>query len=276
MAHYLVGDIQGCLAPLQRLLDQVAFDPASDRLLCAGDLVNRGPDSLATLRFLKTLGDSVQAVLGNHDLHLLAIYYGGAPPNPSDTLSATLAAPDCDSLCEWLRQQPMLIENTKHRYLLVHAGIPHIWSRKTTLECAKELEQAIRGDDCSTYFQAMYGNQPTSWHADLSGTDRLRTITNYLSRMRVINAAGTLDLSYRGNLSGLPGGYFPWFARRHPDWQDYKVFFGHWAALNGNIPSTWAKGLDTACVWGGRMRFYRVKDGALFHSDCADCGQPRH
>lgn len=272
MARYIVGDIQGCLDPLNKLLEQVRFDPACDRLFCVGDLINRGPQSLATLRFLKTLGTSVETVLGNHDMHLLAIYYGDHAVGASDTLDDILAAPDCDELCTWLRTRPMLIENRQERHLIVHAGVPHIWNRTTTLARAKELEDAMRGSDHIRYFRHIYGDHPTIWHSGLRGIERLRVITNYLSRMRLISDEGRLKLAYKAGLNNLPEGYFPWFERRHSDWQGYKFFFGHWASIKGQTGSSWAQALDTGCVWGEHLCLYRLEDEKRFYCPCPGTG----
>lgn len=260
MSRYIVGDLQGCLDPLRRLLDEVKFSTGSDQLLCVGDLINRGPQSADTLRFLKTLGGSAEAVLGNHDLHLLAVRYGNHSLGASDTLSDLLAAPDSDELCEWLRMRPMLIEDPDERYLVVHAGIPHVWDRATAIACARELETAIQGVNHTRYFQVMYGDHPTMWHQGLSGMERLRVITNYLSRMRIVDNEGRLELSYKDKPDKLPKGYFPWFERRHSDWQGYRFFFGHWASLEGKTTTDWAKALDTGYVWGRSMCLYCLED----------------
>ena len=268
MANYIVGDIQGCLDPLHRLLDQVRFNPTVDRLICTGDLINRGPKSLETLKFLRSLGGSAEAVLGNHDLHLLAIYYGNQPLKASDTLGGILAATDCAELCQWLRMRPLLIEDTGQRWLSTHAGLPHIWDRQTVTKCARELEAMIQGPNHVDYFQAMYGNKPAIWDQHSTGMDRLRVITNYLTRMRIINAEGRLQLQHKDKPVNLPSGYFPWFERRHADWQNYRFFFGHWASLEGKTNNDWAIALDAGCVWGGSMCLYRVEDDRKFFCEC--------
>lgn len=268
MVSYVVGDIQGCLQPLQQLLEKVRFDPAADRLICAGDLVNRGPQSLQTLRFLVSLGDSALAVLGNHDLHLLAIYYGQRPIKKDDSLDALLAAPDCEMLCQWLKNRPVLIENEEAGYLVTHAGIPHIWDRQTARQCAAELEAVLRGDGAENYFRFMAGNKPAQWHDELVGMDKLRIITNYFTRMRIINQNGRLELNYKGGLEAVPSPYFPWFNKRHASWQNDSFFFGHWSALAGQCPQTDVYALDTGCIWGGCLRLHCIESGEIFDQAC--------
>lgn len=271
MSSYAVGDIQGCLDPLKRLLQMCDFDLKKDRLICVGDLVNRGRQSLETLRFLKSLGTSMTGVIGNHDLHLLAIHYGGHPPRPTDTLDDILKAPDREALCHWLASRPILIEDADQGYVFSHAGIPHIWDRKTTIACARELEAAIQNPQGQTdYFQKLYGDHPDLWDPQLTGMDRLKIITNYFTRMRLINLEGRLDLKYKGAPTHTSSGYFPWFERRHQDWADYRFFFGHWGALRGLTDKSWAIALDTGCVWGECLCAYRLEDGQRFYCTCDD------
>lgn len=273
MTSYIVGDIQGCLDPLKRLLEQVRFDTANDKLICTGDLVNRGPESLKTLRFLTSLGESVESVLGNHDLHLLAVYYGGQPVRTGDSLNRLLTAPDCEALCAWLRQRPMLIVEDDSQYLVTHAGVPHIWDRQTTLACAAELEAMLRSETAPDYLRMMYGNEPDQWRHDLTGMGRLRLITNYFTRMRILNQDGRLALDYTGDPENIPASYFPWFNSRHPSWQGYRFFFGHWAALRGHCPQPDVYALDTGCVWGGRMRLCCLDSNEFFEQPCPNYSQ---
>lgn len=271
MAIYVVGDIQGCYKPLRRLLRSVDFSPSADQLWCVGDLINRGPKSLETLRFLQDIDDSVRVVLGNHDLHFLALYHGCAPGSVSNrhTLHDLLAAPDCDALAHWLRHQPLaryesvLTDGNPHNYLMVHAGVAPQWTVEQTLALAGELEQALQGPDFLDYLRAMYGNHPDRWRDDLAGQDRLRVITNYLTRMRFCNARGKLNLDVKEGAGKAPAGYRPWyeFEQLTPE---VSILFGHWAALQGvtNRPHVYA--LDTGCVWGRELTMMRLDDQKLF------------
>ena len=259
MATYIVGDIQGCYASLLKLLGHVGFG-ADDRLLCVGDLVNRGPGSLATLRFTRGLGARFRTVLGNHDLHFLAMICGGHPHRDTDTMADLLAAPDCRELADWLRGQPLLIEG--EGYLMAHAGIPHIWDRDTALRNAREVEGVIQGDAHPAYFRAMYGNDPPLWRDDLTGMRRHRAITNYFTRMRLVDAQGRMDFAHKGDLADLPRGYLPWF--HYPSRIDEVLYFGHWAALDGHTGRADLVGLDTGCVWGRALTAVRQDDGKLF------------
>ena len=262
MATYIVGDIQGCFRSLEALLDHVGFGD-EDALWCVGDLVNRGPDSALTLRFARGLGNRFRTVLGNHDLHFMAMVYGGHPHRATDTMQGLLAAPDCMDLAEWLRRQPLAIIGDDH--LLVHAGLPHIWDVDTAIAHAREVEEVIRGPDHVTYFTAMYGNEPSLWAADLAGMSRWRSITNYLTRMRLVDDLGRMDFSHKGTLASLPAGFAPWF--RYPTKADRTVFFGHWAALDGHTGDAKLLGLDTGCVWGRQLSAIRLDDGKLFSVD---------
>ena len=212
MATYAVGDIQGHLEPLQRVLDQARFDPASDRLWLVGDLVNRGPESLGTLRFLRQLGSTVVAVLGNHDLHLLAVALTDRAPRRKDTLDPVLSAPDRDELLDWLRRRPLVYHEPGLDAVLVHAGLPFVFSLEQALARSREVEAVLSGDDPAAFLAEMYGNEPAAWQPDLTGVDRLRVIVNYFTRMRFIDAEGRLDLAAKESAARAPGGYFPWGA----------------------------------------------------------------
>ncbi|CAA0120653.1 Bis(5'-nucleosyl)-tetraphosphatase, symmetrical [BD1-7 clade bacterium] len=266
MATYAVGDLQGCLDPLLCLLERVKFDPIQDTLWCAGDLVNRGPQSLETLRFVKSLGDACVAVLGNHDLHLLAVAYGGAKLKRSDTLKEILEADDCENLLTWLRHQPLV--HHEYDYTLVHAGIPPIWSIKQARARAKEVEAVIQGPDYLNYFREMYGNKPDLWHDDLSGQDRLRCITNYLTRMRFCHADSTLDLSNKNGPEDAAPGTSPWYAFENRKAAGQRIIFGHWAALQGDSQGPDVFAMDTGCVWGGQLTLMRLDDQAMFSCNC--------
>lgn len=269
MATYFIGDIHGCLAPLKSLLAQVDFNPRQDRMLCAGDLINRGPESLETVRFLMGLGDAVLSVLGNHDLHFLALAHGNESEGLDASLRPLLEAPDRDAICTWLRQCPLLIEDQAANYLLTHAGVPHIWSRTQAIAAARELEAVIQGSEAAHYFAKMYGNKPHTWKDKLQGINRLRASTNYFTRMRFINAKGSLNFNHTGVASSLAGDYFPWYNMRHPSWGLRQFFFGHWAALGGVTQAENVVALDTGCVWGQCLRMCRLEGMQFFHSDCS-------
>jgi bis(5'-nucleosyl)-tetraphosphatase (symmetrical) len=195
MTRYAVGDLQGCLEPLQCLLKEVDFNPQHDQLWLVGDLINRGPDSLGALRFVKQLGSCTRIVLGNHDLHFLAIYFGATTKGKSDTFADILAAPDCDELANWLLQQPLFYSDPSNDYHMVHAGIPPNWTIDQTSQRAREVETVLQSNQAEDFFNHMYGNQPNQWSDELTGTTRLRVITNYLTRMRYCKA--TIQLNYR-------------------------------------------------------------------------------
>lgn len=262
MATYAIGDVQGCFEPLERLLKQIQFDPAKDTLWFAGDLVNRGPQSLQTLRFIKSLGRQTTVVLGNHDLHLLAIYYGGHAAKRNDTLDAVLVAEDAPELLNWLRHQPLV--HSQENWCMSHAGIPPQWTVAQALALSKEVEAAIQGEHATAFFQQMYGNQSNSWQAGLTGIDRLRTIVNYLTRMRFIGPNGELDLVSKEGLDTQPSGYVPWFNAQPSYTSSQQILFGHWAALEGKTNITNVHALDTGCVWGGQLSALRLEDQQWF------------
>lgn len=265
MATYVIGDIQGCFDELQNLLDTVSFS-ASDQLLFAGDLVNRGPKSLQTLRFVKSLGAQAESVLGNHDLHLLAVHYGAAKCKRQDTLDEILNAPDRQELMDWLRQRPLFILDETRQFALSHAGLPPCWSAKDAQQYAQEVSSVISGEDPQDYFQHMYGNQPDCWSSEYSGWERLRLITNYLTRMRFCTTTGKLEFAAKGTLESQPEGYLPWFKLPLHSAEDQKlrILFGHWAALEGRTDSPHIFALDSGCVWGNSLTALRLEDMQLF------------
>lgn len=265
MAHYAIGDVQGCRAALEDLLERIRFDPASDRLWFAGDLVARGPDSLGTLRLISGLGDRADSVLGNHDLHLIAAWHGLAPLKAKDGTAGILTASDGERLMRWLQQRPMLIELPQN-HVLTHAGIPPGWDLSTARACARELETALRGPDLRDFLTDMYGNQPATWSPELRGTTRLRVITNIFTRMRLLDASLALDFSHKGDLASAPPGLRPWFDFANPALNDTRQIFGHWAALQGWTGSARHIAIDTGCVWGASLCAYRIEDGQRFHS----------
>jgi bis(5'-nucleosyl)-tetraphosphatase (symmetrical) len=250
MAIYAIGDIQGCQCSLQRLIDKLGFDKRRDKLWFTGDLVNRGPDSLETLRFIRKLGKRAVCVLGNHDLHLLAVNAGLARQKKRDTLDTILAAPDRDELIDWLRHRPLAVH--KAGFLMVHAGLPPQWDVKKTLACAAEVESVLRGDNYRKFLRKMYGDQPDMWNDKLSGNDRLRCIVNYLTRVRYCRRSGRICHNAKGPVGSQPEGFMPWFRVPGRASTDTKIIFGHWSVL-GPVDDPGIHALDTGCVWGGKL-----------------------
>jgi bis(5'-nucleosyl)-tetraphosphatase (symmetrical) len=267
MATYAVGDIQGCIKPLKCLLKQAGFSWSRDRLWLVGDLVNRGPKSLKLLRYLYRHRDHVTCVLGNHDLHLLAVANGLRPLSRGDTLHTILAAPDRDTLLDWLRQQPLL--HTENGYTMVHAGIPPMWDLTQATACAREVEAALRGSDYRQFLASMYGDLPNTWDDALSGMPRLRLITNYLTRMRFIDAAGGLDLDSKGATPNTGKIVGPWFDHMDRRTRDTRIIFGHWAALDGKAVGENLYATDTGCVWGNKLSMYCLDNEKWYRCDCS-------
>lgn len=262
MATYAIGDIQGCYASLKALLKRVDFS-SEDRLWLTGDLVNRGPKSLDVLRFVMDLGDRAQTVLGNHDLHLLAIYREATTKRPGKTLKPVLSAPDRHELLGWLQEQPLLLDSVELSCVMTHAGIPHIWSLEQAKGYAAEIEATLASPASHAYFSAMYGNEPANWSQSLSDETRLRTLTNYFTRMRFIAADGSLDFDANEGLESQPQGFAPWFSHPRQQPLERRIITGHWAAL-GLYQDELVSSLDTGCVWGGRLTARRLEDGAIF------------
>ncbi|MGI9294240.1 MAG: symmetrical bis(5'-nucleosyl)-tetraphosphatase [Pseudomonadales bacterium] len=267
MARFAVGDIQGCFEALHCVLEKAAFG-AEDELWVAGDLVNRGPDSLGTLRYLKSLGDRCKIVLGNHDLHLLAIASGAQRQRKSDTIGDILLAPDRDELLYWLQRQPLLYRDKAAGYTMVHAGIPPAWTLKQAHALAREVEQVLQSDDMQHFFKHMYGDEPRRWQAKLQGFDRLRTIVNYLTRMRFCNANGELDLADKAATVSSRPGFLPWFQHRGRKARQEKIIFGHWASLEGRADHENVFALDTGCVWGGKLSLLSLDSEKIIQCDC--------
>lgn len=265
MAVYAVGDIQGCLEALKRLLDKTQFDPERDHLLSVGDVVNRGPNSLDTLRFVKNLGGNFSMVLGNHDLHLLAVAAGVRPPTSKDTLDDILNAPDRDELLHWLKQQALLLKFDN--YLVVHAGIPPQWSAHQALALAAEVETALK-QDSETLLQSIYGDKP-DWHPQLVGSERWRAIINAFTRMRFCTPEGQLDLVSKTapelTPDQTPETLQPWYAHRSRKTRGIPIIFGHWAALDGRDCGANLFPLDTGYVWGGRLRLFNLESRSYLH-----------
>ncbi|CUB05077.1 symmetrical bis(5'-nucleosyl)-tetraphosphatase [Marinomonas fungiae] len=268
MSTYVIGDLQGCFTPLLKLLEQIQYDPDADSLWFAGDLINRGTECLQTLRFVSSLGAKAKVVLGNHDLHLLAVAHGFATLKRGDTLLNILQASDRDELMEWLRQQPLCHYDPDFKVIMTHAGVPPCWDIEQTLRLSREVESVLRSDQLEEFLQVMYGNKPDTWSEDLTGMDRLRAITNYLTRMRFCRADSKLDLKSKEGPATARKGYAPWFLQPSKLPQETRVVFGHWAALEGitNTPNIYA--LDTGCVWGGALTALRLDDNQRFSTPC--------
>ncbi len=260
MAHYAIGDIQGCFDELQNLLRQIAFNPGRDTLWLTGDIVNRGPKSLETLRFVMQHEDCIQTVLGNHDLHLLAVAYGGARLKRSDTLDPILNANDNKIMLDWLRHQPLMLADNGH--VLVHAGLWPEWSVEQALDLAEEVEAAISADYCHSFFTQMYGNKPARFHPELRGMDRLRFTTNVMTRMRALTWHGDMDFDFKSTLADMPADLQPWFSAEPRDWADHTVVCGHWSAL-GLYRDHNIIGLDTGALWGGSLTAINLDTGAI-------------
>ncbi|MBJ7537010.1 symmetrical bis(5'-nucleosyl)-tetraphosphatase [Marinomonas transparens] len=269
MSTYVIGDLQGCLAPLIQLLEEISYQPEQDKLWFAGDLINRGPESLETLRFVKSLGNNAKVILGNHDLHLLAVSYGHSALKRADTFSDILTASDRDDLMNWLRQQSLCHYDAQLNVIMTHAGIPPCWNLQQTQSLAKEVENKLRSDSADEFFAVMYGNKPNQWTEELTGLDRLRAITNYLTRMRFCDANSKLDLKSKEGPNTAQKGYAPWFnyPTQLPD--GCHIAFGHWAALEGSSPHKHIHALDTGCVWGGSLTALRLEDKKRFSTPCS-------
>ncbi|MCE9683801.1 symmetrical bis(5'-nucleosyl)-tetraphosphatase [Halomonas alkalisoli] len=264
MTTYAIGDLQGCHAEFVELLERLAFDPREDRLWLAGDLVNRGPASLACLREVRALGEAAVTVLGNHDLHLLAVARGGASLNRKDTLESILAAPDREALLDWLQSRPLLVRRAvagQGDTVMSHAGVLPQWSPALAEGLAGEVAGELRSERSGAFLEQMYGNEPACWDDSLGGIERLRAIVNVLTRMRFIDAEGCLDFSAKEGLDSAPSGFAPWFC--YPRQDEARLVFGHWAALEGKAPGARARveALDTGCVWGGRLTALNLSTG---------------
>jgi bis(5'-nucleosyl)-tetraphosphatase (symmetrical) len=273
MRTYVIGDLQGCAHEAQVLIDHIGQDARADaRILFVGDLVNRGPESLTTLRRMKALADSsggrVDALLGNHDLHLLAVAAGAQSLGRSDTLDEILAAPDRDELIAWLRQRPLAMFVDAH--LLVHAGVAPQWSAAKTMALAGEVEAVLRSERWIDFLGQMYGNEPDRWDDTLTGMPRLRCIVNALTRMRLCLPDGTMDFKHKESEAGPAGsGLLPWFDLPHRNTADVTVVFGHWSAL-GLVLRPNLVGLDSGCVWGGKLSAVCLDDRSLLQVDCPE------
>ncbi|MEI6897812.1 MAG: symmetrical bis(5'-nucleosyl)-tetraphosphatase [Psychromonas sp.] len=268
MATYIVGDIQGCCDELQQLLGLANFDKHQDELWITGDLVARGPKSLQTLRFVKSLGDHAKVILGNHDLHLLATWQGIHHPKKNDKLAPLLSALDCDELLHWLRMQPLLLRHPEFDFVMVHAGISPQWTIKQAESLAIEVEQQLQGKNFKTVLKNMYGAQPNSWSDTLTGNERTRFIINAFTRMRYCFLDGALE--FKNKLSPQQTDKTimkPWFEIKSLD-KSSPILFGHWAALLGKVNQKGLYALDTGCVWGNSLTMIRWQDKKIFSFSC--------
>lgn len=273
MATYAIGDIQGCLNELQRLLEHIHFDPSDDQLWFVGDLVNRGPDSHGVLRFIKGLGDRAITVLGNHDLHLLAVAEGHMKYAKHDNLQDVIEAEDAAELLYWLRHLPLMHHDEQLNISMIHAGLPPYWDLANARACAKEVEAVLQGPDYVHFLEHMYGNLPDIWDEKLEGIERLRFITNCFSRLRYCNKHGQMALDEKGPLGSQPADYLPWFEIKDRRTRNDTIIFGHWSSL-GFVDSDNVYGLDTGCLWGDSLTALRLEDRQTFSIDCPGVRKP--
>lgn len=273
MAVYAIGDVQGCYHELLQLLETLRFDAARDRLWFTGDLVNRGSQSLEVLRFVKSLGERATVVLGNHDLHLLAVAAGTTHLRPKDSFMDVLEADDRNSLLSWLQQRPLFHHDSHLGFTLIHAGLPPQWDLAVARTCAAEAERLLRGGDAGEFFRQMYGDEPSQWRDDLDGMERLRFIVNCLTRLRYCDAQGRLVLRDKGAPGNQAAGVLPWFQVPGRKSAALKVIFGHWSTL-GRYQGEGVYSLDTGCVWGRSLTAMRLDDGEWFSVDCEGACAP--
>jgi bis(5'-nucleosyl)-tetraphosphatase (symmetrical) len=271
MALYLIGDIQGCNGAFQQLLSKIDFSPSTDTLYVLGDMVNRGEDSAGVLQTLMQFGDSAKCVLGNHDLHLLAVAHGIRSAHKSDTLQAILDKASSSAMLDWLRHQKLALDlsHNKKRWLLVHAGVLPQWSADQALALAGEVEAALKSNDYVDFLRQMYGNTPNQWRDDLQGADRLRVIVNALTRLRFCNEDGVMEFATKEGAGSAPQGFMPWFdvPNRKTAFEDVSIVFGHWSTLGlyarPSLEAPSVLGLDTGCVWGGELTSYGLSSAKL-------------
>jgi bis(5'-nucleosyl)-tetraphosphatase (symmetrical) len=267
MATYAIGDLQGCFAAFQRLVDRIQFNPLQDKLWLVGDIVNRGPDSLALLRAIKQAGDAIRMVLGNHDLHLLMVAAGLAKCHVGDTLQPILHAPDRDELLHWLRHQKLFY--SEGQYALVHAGLLPTWSILRAGQLACEVESALQQDNYQELLTRIYGNEPDYWQEEWTGYKRLRVIINAMTRMRVCSSDGRMNLAFKGEPRSIPSGYMPWFDLPQRASRHHTIICGHWSALGLYLTNNLIA-LDTGCVWGRNLTAIRLEDRKVFQLSCAE------
>lgn len=270
MSTWAIGDLQGCFDPLQALLERCGFDRRRDRLWFVGDLINRGPKSLETLRFVRDLGDAAVTVLGNHDLSLLMIAAGHGKLHRLDTFHHILDAPDRDELLVWLRERPMM--HVEGRFAMVHAGLLPQWDVAQAQQLAREVEAALRGPDHDQFMRCMWGSEPSAWDDALTGWDRLRVVVNALTRMRFCTPSGHMDFRSKGSPDAPPSGHLPWYEIEPARWRTHTVVCGHWSAL-GYRSARDLIALDSGCLWGGELTAVRLEDRAVAQVACERCAR---
>lgn len=275
MSTYVIGDVQGCLEALQRLLAQLRYDRGRDRLVFVGDLVNRGPQSAEVLRFVRSLGEQAVTVLGNHDLHLLAVACHQERSGRRDSFDDVLHAPDRDELLDWLAQRPLAWADPVSGALVVHAGLPPQWDREQALRLAREAEAVIAGPRAAEFYAHMYGNQPERWDETLSGWERVRFIVNCFTRLRYCHPDGRIDLEHKDTPGTQPPDLLPWFEIEGRRSAAETVVFGHWSTL-GRVSWHGGRiiGLDTGCVWGGSLTAIELGSGELYSTGCGQYWKP--
>lgn len=266
MTQYAVGDIQGCYRELITSLEKVNFNSSSDELWVAGDLINRGPQSMETLNFLYENRKSVRCVLGNHDLYFLSIYFGQKKPTKHDTFDEILSHKNCEPWVEWLRDQGLCHYDESNKFLMVHAGVAPQWTLNDVLNLNIEIKNVLKSDNVKNYLLGMYGNEPVKWDDNLTGINRLRCITNFFTRIRICDAHGALQLEYKNDLENIPKNYYPWFLHPKRKTKKQKIIFGHWASLGGYTDNNKIFGLDTGCVWGGKLTIMRLDNLEKFQT----------
>jgi bis(5'-nucleosyl)-tetraphosphatase (symmetrical) len=272
MSHYAIGDIQGCHAELCQLLELLAFSPRSDKLWLVGDLVNRGPESLAVLREVKALGDAAITVLGNHDLHLLTVAAGHAKAHRRDTIGAILEASDRDELLDWLRRRPLVVVDGE--LLLVHAGLLPAWTPETASALSREVEAMLASGRADEFLQRLYGDQPRAWRDDLAGFDRLRVIVNACTRLRFCTADGVMEFEEKRGPGAAPDGYRPWFEHENRRSARKTVVCGHWSTLELTLAPN-VMMLDSGCLWGGTLTAVRLDDRRVYQVPSRAPVQPK-
>lgn len=268
MATYAIGDVQGCYQSLMSLLEEIAYNPNDDVLWFAGDLVNRGPQSLEVLRFVAKQSNAI-VVLGNHDFHLLTLTLANNPPEETQkhTMRDILTAPDRDELLHWLCQQKLMHFDAQLHFAMIHAGVSPQWDLATALACAHEVEQVLQGEHCAEFLDHLYGDQPDAWDQNLTGWDRLRYIVNVFCRMRYVQPDGSLILEVKGKPEDQPENFIPWYQVTNIQ---VPILFGHWASLEGKTNNSNAIALDTGCVWGGKLSALRLDDRQWLRVQCCD------
>lgn len=263
MATYAIGDIQGCYQSFTKLLKKIEFNPLKDRLWIAGDMINRGPDSLATMQYIMDHQQQIQCILGNHDLHFLAVAHECHTINSKDTFDDILNSSLKDEIVAWLTKQPLAVYEANFDTLMIHAGLPYNWSAQDALNYAQQVSTKIQSPSRYQFYLAMYGDQPARWDRDIQGLDRLRFITNALTRMRYCHADGSLELFAKSSPGTQNEHLIPWYELQNNHYRG-EIVFGHWASLQGKSSIENIHALDTGCVWGGSLTALRLEDKKRF------------